>query len=120
MLKNLLVLLFLVFSSKVLFGQSLEVHEWGTFTVVQNDQGETLVGVNTDDEELPFFVYNKYGRINKIEVKLVGGTFSKSIPRSINRKMRMRLETPVVYFYPRENLENKSFDFNFICFELIF
>jgi hypothetical protein len=23
----------------------------------------------------------------------------------------MRLETPVVYFYPRENLENKSFDF---------
>ena len=109
MFKNLLLVLLLMMGAKLVYGQSLEVHEWGTFTVVQNDQGETLVGVNTDDEPLPSFVYKKYFGINNEEKQTAG--FSKSLPRYINRKMRMRLETPVVYFYPKENMAGKAFDF---------
>lgn len=110
MVKNLIFILILMMGSKLTYSQSLEVHEWGTFTVAQNDQGETLVGVNTDDEPLPPFVYKKYFGINKNEEKQISG-FGKSLPRYINRKMRMRLETPVVYFYPKENMTGKDFDF---------
>jgi len=33
------------------------IHEWGTFTSLQNESGDTLSGVNTDDEPVPDFVH---------------------------------------------------------------
>jgi len=39
-------------------GDRLIVHEWGTFTSLQNEQGNELPGINTDDEPVPQFVHN--------------------------------------------------------------
>ena len=36
----------------------LVVHEWGTFTSLQDEQGRELSGINTDDEPVPAFVHN--------------------------------------------------------------
>src|SRR5688500_17461216 len=33
-------------------------HEWGTFTVLQDEEGQPLGGINTDDEPVPDFVHN--------------------------------------------------------------
>ena len=33
----------------------LIVHEWGTFTALQNERGEQLGGINIDDEPVPKF-----------------------------------------------------------------
>ena len=37
---------------------ALVVHEWGTFTVLQDESGKPVGGINTDDEPLPNFVHN--------------------------------------------------------------
>jgi hypothetical protein len=29
------------------------VHEWGTFTCIQDDQGHSIGGINVDDEPVP-------------------------------------------------------------------
>jgi hypothetical protein len=34
----------------------LVVHEWGTFTSLQDERGDALAGINIDDEPLPDFV----------------------------------------------------------------
>ena len=36
--------------------ERMTVHEWGTFTSVQNEDGEALPGINIDDEPVPSFV----------------------------------------------------------------
>lgn len=79
-------------------GEPLVVHEWGTFTVLQDETGAALPGVNTDDEALPEFVH-------RLSSELVVGpsdlapAYSKGVP-AIHREVTMRLETPVVYFHP--------------------
>ena len=35
----------------------LVVHEWGTFTVLQNELGQPLPGINVNEEALPPFVH---------------------------------------------------------------
>ena len=39
-------------------GDRMVVHEWGTFTVLQNHDGQELFGINIDDEPVPSFVHN--------------------------------------------------------------
>lgn len=39
-------------------GDRLIVHEWGTFTSLQDERGRELAGINTDDEPVPQFVHN--------------------------------------------------------------
>lgn len=77
----------------------LVVHEWGTFTVLQDEQGEELGGINTDDEPVPGFVFRATGIIRPqdvgFEVRGKGVT-------GCHPDVRMRLETPVLYFYPAE------------------
>ncbi|HTL27887.1 MAG TPA: hypothetical protein VL282_01640 [Tepidisphaeraceae bacterium] len=71
----------------------LVIHEWGTFTSFQDESGRGLPGINADDEALPPFVESipiSYEQSSK---------FSKAIPR-LHPQVTMRLETPVVYFYP--------------------
>src|SRR5262245_24747033 len=75
----------------------LVIHEWGTFTSLQDEVGRTITGVNTDDEPVPEFVH----RISELIPRPteLAPVYYKGVPRS-HRQVRMRLETPVLYFYP--------------------
>src|SRR5579863_7247016 len=76
----------------------LVIHEWGTFTSLQDESGQAISGINTDDEPVPDFVHRLSGRLvfNTTEVP---NSFFKSIPRC-DTDVTMRLETPVLYFHP--------------------
>ena len=84
--------------------QPLVVHEWGTFTALQDDDGAAVGAINADDEPVPDFVCQ------------VGGVWTPSARAQLSPKLAqskgiiashpgvtMRLETPVIYFYPPEN-----------------
>lgn len=75
----------------------LVIHEWGTFTCLQDERGESIAGVNTDDEPVPQFVHRISDLIPRPSE--LAPVYYKGVPRS-HRKVHMRLETPVVYFYP--------------------
>ena len=83
------------------FEDQLVVHEWGTFTELQNEQGVALNGINTDDEPVPDFVH---GFGNAVLEKTFGSGYplSKQLPYRHNDVL-VRLETPVIYFYPPAN-----------------
>jgi hypothetical protein len=72
--------------------EPLIVHEWGTFTSLQDEKGQTIGGVNTDDEPLPPFVHDLLGSRGD-------NPFSKGIPGRARSEITMRLETPVMYFH---------------------
>jgi hypothetical protein len=80
--------------------ERLTVHEWGTFTCLQDETGRAVPGVNTDDEPLPRFVHRLAGFLifPPSDVPLV---YYKGIPM-LHPHVTMRLETPVIYFYPPE------------------
>ena len=75
----------------------LVIHEWGTFTALQDEGGRAIPGVNTDDEPVPEFVHRLANLISKPSE--LAPTYYKGVPRS-HRGVTMRLETPVIYFYP--------------------
>ena len=77
---------------------ALVVHEWGTFTVLQDEQGKPIGGINTDDEPLPDFVHNLNHELNGPASPLPPVHF-KGVPRN-HPDVYTRLETPVIYFYP--------------------
>src|SRR5258708_704472 len=77
----------------------LTIHEWGTFTSLQDEAGKSVGWLNVEDEPLPAFTH-------RLEFRYVGNADSqryfrlrKSFP-SANTEVTMRLETPVVYFHP--------------------
>ena len=69
--------------------QALEVHEWGTFTVLSGSNGNQVLwyAPTTDIARLPRFVHPGL---------FVGG---KSMAKN-----RIRMETPVIYFYPEKTM----------------
>lgn len=69
--------------------QALEVHEWGTFTVLVSSNGRTVNWYQpySDIAQLPSFTYN-----NALAMK-------SSISLA-----SVRMETPVIYFYPEEEM----------------
>lgn len=76
----------------------LVVHEWGTFTALQDESGQPVGGINTDDEPVPAFVHDLARGL------LIGPTeappsFFQGAP-SCHPDVTLRLETPVVYFHP--------------------
>jgi hypothetical protein len=79
----------------------LTVHEWGTFTALQDEQGRALGGINVDDEPLPDFVHDlnpqvvgrSYSFVNSLALLM-----SKGIPQR-HPYVTLRLETPVIYFH---------------------
>jgi hypothetical protein len=79
-------------------GEGLVVHEWGTFTVLQDEQGKPVGGINTDDEPLPDFVHNLNNQLNGPASPLPPVYF-KGVPRN-HPDVFTRLETPVIYFHP--------------------
>ena len=85
-------------------GERLLVHEWGTFTALQDAAGRSLPYINTDDEPVPQFVHRLDHRIlendRKVLRRNLGNRRFKSIAFDPGLHVTMRLETPVVYFYP--------------------
>ncbi len=89
------------FANTALASDQLVVHEWGTFTSLVDEQGRELSGINVDDEPVPQFVHN-LSRFLLITPVLSSEHWmyrSKGAPRH-HPLVTMRLETPVIYFYP--------------------
>lgn len=75
----------------------LIVHEWGTFTSVQDSKGAVLEWRSVNDWDLPNFVYN--GKTNPDSAKLdtrrvVTNSDKKEVEETVQR-----METPVIFFY---------------------
>lgn len=84
--------------------KKLVVHEWGTFTVLQDEMGRQIGGINVDDEPVPQFVHNLDPLMLTPAVITSNHWIyrQKRVPRS-HPYVTVRLETPVIYFYPPEN-----------------
>ena len=74
------------------------VHEWGTFTSLQNESGDAIGGINTDDEPVPPFVH-RLADFLLLRPTEVPNNFFQGAP-SCHPDVTMRLETPVIYFHP--------------------
>ena len=87
------------------FAEPLIVHEWGTFTELQSLSGASIGGINTDDEPVPDFVHTIGDEIleSTIEPWRRRALLGKGLRRLPN--VTMRLETPVIYFYPPKDRE---------------
>ena len=79
----------------------LTVHEWGTFTSLQDEKGREITGVNVDDEPVPEFVHRLPAQKGHLPLLLSPrGNFFKGLRLRRPPQYVMRLETPVLYFYP--------------------
>ena len=76
----------------------LVVHEWGTFTSLQDETGRTLGGINTDDEPVPKFCHD-IARLLILGQDESRPIFIKGV-YGCHPDVTMRLETPVIYFHP--------------------
>lgn len=82
----------------------LVVHEWGTFTSLQDEAGQAIGGINTDDEPVPGFVHTIGSNLliwptdlpQSYTIGCCKGFFQ------LHPDVTLRLETPVMYFYPPE------------------
>ncbi|NKB65644.1 MAG: hypothetical protein GKR89_01165 [Candidatus Latescibacteria bacterium] len=99
-------LISLFFVSAIVVGaqEPLVVHEWGTFTALQDEDGRALGGINTDDEPVPDFVHSLHRSLLLGPTQLPPVFFVKGFPRA-HPDVTMRLETPVLYFYPGADQE---------------
>lgn len=78
--------------------QHLAVHEWGTFTALQDEQGRPIGGINTDDEPVPSFCHDIHQMLVQSPSEMPPVYF-KGWPRC-DRDVLVRLETPIIYFHP--------------------
>jgi hypothetical protein len=76
----------------------LVVHEWGTFTSLQDEEGKAVGGINTDDEPVPAFVHQLRKHL-LIEPTDLPPCFFQGAPHC-HPDVNLRLETPVLYFHP--------------------
>lgn len=86
--------------------ETLVVHEWGTFTSFQDPDGATIAGINVDDEPVPSFVH----RLNGLPILTAGSypaAWSQGAPRC-HPGVTLRLETPVLYFYPHSAFRSEQ------------
>ncbi|HTI50878.1 MAG TPA: hypothetical protein VL475_08005 [Planctomycetaceae bacterium] len=80
----------------------LTIHEWGTFTCLQDETGRGITGINTDDEPVPSFVHRITEPTPRPSELAPVYLYEKGVPGT-HRDVQMRLETPVLYFYPPES-----------------
>jgi hypothetical protein len=90
------------------------VHEWGTFTSLQDEHGRAIGGINVDDEPVPGFVYGVGGAEVEAQYSPEFQNFGLP-PYSIQKgwmggdpAVTLRLETPVLYIYPPKGQAPKS------------
>lgn len=103
------------------------LHEWGTFTTVSGSDGVILGGLEREEEHLPRFVYSHAGMENGTRTnpgQLVAadgrrrfqpeapGAFhpnlnlmTKGMWRRQLRNVKVKMETPVVYFYTDDEVK---------------
>jgi len=86
----------------------LVVHEWGTFTSFQDARGKTISGINVDDEPVPRFVH-RLRDFQTFQTTSMPARWSQGAPRCYPG-VTLRLETPVLYFYPPADWQAKPFD----------
>jgi len=75
---------------------ALEVHEWGTFTILQGSNGKTIRWYQAPEKlvDLPSFVRQQY--------TIVGKSGSPNLFAGLDS---VRMETPVLYFYPEKAMD---------------
>ncbi len=83
------------------------IHEWGTFTSLQDEAGKSIGGINTDDEPAPSFVHS-ISRDLLIPPTDEPPSFFQGAP-SCHPDVTMRLETPVLYVHGRSP-QDQAFD----------
>ncbi|MEI6234209.1 MAG: hypothetical protein WCT04_14245 [Planctomycetota bacterium] len=86
---------------------AMVIHEWGTFTSMQDEFGNSLGGVNNEEEELPQFVHT-LGHLVQQQSRTNFGT-SKGMNRC-RPDVSMRLETPVIYFHMPPGVKESRVD----------
>jgi len=86
----------------------LVVHEWGTFTSFQDANGRTIQGINVDDEPVPPFVH-RLRDFQTFRTTSLPASWSQGAPRC-SPGVTLRLETPVLYFYPPAGWQARPFD----------
>ncbi|MGB8355620.1 MAG: hypothetical protein WCD79_17105, partial [Chthoniobacteraceae bacterium] len=86
----------------------LVVHEWGTFTSLQDEDGNAIGGINTDDEPVPQFV-RRLSQLILLNPSEAPPHFFQGAP-ACHPDVTMRLETPVIYFYPPAGWKAGAFD----------
>jgi hypothetical protein len=81
--------------------EPLVIHEWGTFTALQDEKGIALPGINIDDEKLPEFCHNLSPWIlsNAFSIGDLRSRMMKGAPPK-HPYVTLRLETPVLYVHP--------------------
>jgi hypothetical protein len=79
----------------------LVVHEWGTFTSLQDETGRAIGGINSDDEPVPRFVHD-LNRLLILKPHELPPVSYQGVPRC-HPDVTMRLETPVIYFHLPED-----------------
>jgi hypothetical protein len=78
----------------------LVVHEWGTFTTVSGKRGTTLDWRPLNGaSDLPSFVYNVKDRDG------FRGTYDAKLSGKDSKLVKVRMETPVIYFYTKNEME---------------
>src|SRR4051812_29106785 len=87
------LILAVVFAAVPCFASNdkLVIHEWGTFTSLQAEDGSAIGAINSDDERLPPFVHD----LISSQFQFNKGGVPDCFP-----SVTMRLETPVLYFHP--------------------
>ncbi|MGO9243846.1 MAG: hypothetical protein ACLQDC_03645 [Verrucomicrobiia bacterium] len=92
--------------------RGLIVHEWGTFTSLQDENGQAIGGINTDDEPVPGFVHDLAQTLLIRATELPPVLLNKGAP-GCHPDVTMRLETPVIYFHlPKPQTKPLTLDVN--------
>jgi hypothetical protein len=108
-LASVLGVVLLVFSTRfALAADPVIVHEWGTFTCLQDEKGQAIGGINVDDEPVPSFVWQYANRMVASQYSQADHNFGLPPYNADGGKgwtvgdptVTMRLETPVIYLYP--------------------
>ncbi len=108
---GIMVLLVLSIAAIGQAAQPLVVHEWGTFTSLQDEQGTALGRINTDDEPVPAFVH-QMAKAELFPPTQAYDSAGKGVPEG-DPNVTMRLETPVLYFHvPKGQAAPATLDVN--------
>ncbi len=86
----------------------LVAHEWGTFTSLQDEAGQAIGGINTDDEPAPKFV-RRLADGFFLTASEAPPVFFQGAPKC-HPDVTLRLETPVLYFYPAPGWKHEPID----------
>ena len=105
-MKTLALISLILLAAALRPDEPLVIHEWGTFTSLQDETGQAIGGINTDDEPVPRFVHDLASML-LIRPTELPGNFFQGAPRC-HPDVTMRLETPVIYFHPAKSVDKPT------------